>query len=1645
MANGYELATAYVSLAVESNTIPQEIGKAFAQSDKVALNAGKKMGQAVAKGYATQKGPDFDKLAADAKKADEQVAASAEKGAKSRETSARKVEIAELKVQEVRERSIRQDAEVRAAEKSLSDARSSGDTDRVAAAEKALADAREAVKPTSADLAAEDRLAAARDSQRLATQKAEAELDGYRQAQEKANTALQEAKRTADDAETSTERAGNAFSTMGDRVKAALRLDFKGAFKGVEREADTSADQVVTEFDDAGDDSGLGMLDGLKGALLGAAGALGIGASFGEMFQQGIESVSSTAQLKASLGLSDADAQSLGRDAAGAYKAGFGEDLASATDATAAVRQYLGPDVDTQWATEMSLAMAQAFGNEPQDNIKAVAQMIRTGMVDDAQEGFDVLTRGFQSGADKAGDLTDTMTEYGTLFRNLGIDGSTSIGLMSQGLNAGARDADKVADAFKEFSIRAVDGSETTKDAFSALGLNADDMAQRIGKGGKSARDATQEVLEKLGGVEDPALRAQIAVGLFGTQAEDLGDSLYALDIDTATAGMGEIAGSTEKMSDALAEAQSPFDRIKRSFSDIGTSLGTGMLPALDIFADVIISIGEFFRANPLVLGIVAAGLTAIGVALAVMTAPTIAATFAASGLGVALASVSWPVLAVIAGITAVVGALTWFFTKTEAGQEIWAKVWGGIKAVAQGIADWFTGTLVPIFQTIWGILIEGDFKGGSALSEDSGFVGALFTIREAAEAVIGWILNTAVPWLQSAWSAIAAGAVWLYENALKPAWNGISAAIGATVDWLVNTAWPFIKGVWDGIAAAAIWLWQDVLVPAWAGISAAIGAVVGWLVNTAWPAIKGVWDAIAAAAMWLWESVLSPVWDGIRIAIAVAVTAVLAYIDLLKWYWSSVLAPVAMWLGDSVIKPVWAGIQSAIGAVVAWFTETAWPILKAAWDAVAAAAMWLWNSVLKPVWAGIQAAISAVVQWFQTVAWPIVQTVIDWISRYFQAMGLVLSWVWSGIKTAIGAVVAWFRDVAWPLVSSVVDWLRTKFDQFKLGLSIIWSFIRNNVIGPVVSWFRDTVWPIFSRIIGQIRDRFSWFRDRLGEVWSFIRDSIINPVVNWFMDTVKPKIDDFIGKVKDGFTGLKDGVLKAWDGIRDGLKKPVNGVIGIYNDHIAGNFNKVIETIFGKDGGEKYKLSEMTPFARGGILPGHSSWRDGDDQIISARRGEGMLVSEGLRDRESQSLFLRANHAARTRGTSFADFVSGAFAGGGIVKLRSPFSGSYPRGDGFGARGGRHKGIDWPMPSGAILKAVGAGSVSHSWNPSAGKKLELSIGNGLVAGYHHLSSYIAGRGAQVAAGADVARVGSTGRSSGPHLHFSLKRDGKYVDPLPYLGSGGAAGTGESGSWWNPFDGLWSSIKEKVASAVGEGTAGSMVSKVVENTIGGIGDWVTGKLGEVGDWGMEQVDGAVQGVKATRWTPVATQALSMEGALSGANLQALLRRMNQESGFNPRAVNDWDSNAAAGTPSKGLMQVIPPTFRAYARPGYDKDIFDPLSNILASIRYTRATYPSLQAGWNRKGGYAFGGIVDKPFLYDNGGWLNPGELSISQTQKPEAVLTDSQWRTMARLAEENLAEPSGGDTWNVYGADAEEAAERAYRKFRRVEALRAKR
>lgn len=200
-----------------------------------------------------------------------------------------------------------------------------------------------------------------------------------------------------------------------------------------------------------------------------------------------------------------------------------------------------------------------------------------------------------------------------------------------------------------------------------------------------------------------------------------------------------------------------------------------------------------------------------------------------------------------------------------------------------------------------------------------------------------------------------------------------------------------------------------------------------------------------------------------------------------------------------------------------------------------------------------------------------------------------------------------------------------------------------------------------------------------------------------------------------------------------------------------------------------------------------------------------------------------------------------------------------------------------------------------------------------------------------------------------------------FLEELPHF----ASGIGEF------FGGAWDTVKDFTGSVWDYITHPSKIVQIAIDKFtdlsGAFEPWISVAKGAVNTV-FDSVVGFVKGIFDTQsnvnynpsagveqWRTLAIRALQMTGQYSEANLQRLLYQMQTESGGNPNAINNWDINAVNGTPSKGLMQVIDPTFRAYAMAGYDKNIYDPLSNMLASIRYAVSTYGSLAAAYRGVG------------------------------------------------------------------------------------------
>ena len=112
-------------------------------------------------------------------------------------------------------------------------------------------------------------------------------------------------------------------------------------------------------------------------------------------------------------------------------------------------------------------------------------------------------------------------------------------------------------------------------------------------------------------------------------------------------------------------------------------------------------------------------------------------------------------------------------------------------------------------------------------------------------------------------------------------------------------------------------------------------------------------------------------------------------------------------------------------------------------------------------------------------------------------------------------------------------------------------------------------------------------------------------------------------------------------------------------------------------------------------------------------------------------------------------------------------------RNDPFLNRPALHAGLDFVAATGADVRATGSGTVtSAGWQGGYGQLVEIRHGNGVSTRYAHLSAVLVRKGQQVGRGAVIGRVGSTGRSTGPHLHYETRRKGQPVDPAIFLSAG---------------------------------------------------------------------------------------------------------------------------------------------------------------------------------------------------------------------------------------------------------------------------------
>lgn len=237
------------------------------------------------------------------------------------------------------------------------------------------------------------------------------------------------------------------------------------------------------------------------------------------------------------------------------------------------------------------------------------------------------------------------------------------------------------------------------------------------------------------------------------------------------------------------------------------------------------------------------------------------------------------------------------------------------------------------------------------------------------------------------------------------------------------------------------------------------------------------------------------------------------------------------------------------------------------------------------------------------------------------------------------------------------------------------------------------------------------------------------------------------------------------------------------------------------------------------------------------------------------------------------------------------------------------------PAPQGSLVAALGGGGAQKT--QQGGKP----VGGGAPGGAPiALAPLLAGQGKKGGGGILGDLANSFGGGGG--------------------GVGQPTGGGGGGKAATPYK--WDYGATSVLAADYSGMFMTQSGKSADSSNAASGSGGTGASGSASK-GAGSKGGAPTGTLA-QWIAKAMQLTGVSGSdwTNGLNLI-----IQHESGGNPKAINNWDSNAAAGHPSQGLMQEIPSTFQSNALPGYDKDITDPVSNVAAGIRYIQSRYKGI--------------------------------------------------------------------------------------------------
>jgi len=444
-----------------------------------------------------------------------------------------------------------------------------------------------------------------------------------------------------------------------------------------------------------------------------------------------------------------------------------------------------------------------------------------------------------------------------------------------------------------------------------------------------------------------------------------------------------------------------------------------------------------------------------------------------------------------------------------------------------------------------------------------------------------------------------------------------------------------------------------------------------------------------------------------------------------------------------------------------------------------------------------------------------------------------IVNAAWSGIKTAVTVAWNWIK----PILAAIGRWIgkrlpgvfsflwkavklyfwpirmliKTAWAIIKPILKALWAFI-SNVLGPIFKWlWRSVIRPAWNRI-----------KSAISSAWT----GVIRPAFN--------AIKKGVHAVGTAFSKAKDFIGRAWNKIRRLAAKPINFVIGVINK-LGSGINKILP------GDPIPKISKVPGYATGGPALGPGTGTS-DSFLARLSNNEHVLTAKEVAAMGGH----KAVEMMRAMARKGMFHVPGFAKGGRAYPLKGSKSWTSYAG---------HTGLDFPRPMGTPVYAVARGRVISTprLNYSYGHHVRQAVPGGQAI-YAHLSRIAVKAGQMLGLGARVGNVGSTGNSTGPHLHFEIQPGGELGTKAWLAGAPGSPGKGGSGpslpGWLSSAKGFMGRIGKLMGGLKDGGIFGVKALTGFVKDIGSkLWDSIKGKLTEFADAGTMGL-----GKKVTMWT-----------------------------------------------------------------------------------------------------------------------------------------------------------------------------------------------